>query len=333
MNRLQMKKIWVLTLLPLLLLNLQGLACFQHMGEPFVSRYEESKKTFPVPKGHQVEHLEHEGEFWSVYRAEFNRGRYEGSIDYGALLVYRKEFAQAEEIFAKIIQKWPDKYEACANYGTILEVNGKLEEALKWLKKAIEISPNSHEGSEWLHLAIIEDKIANRKTVQGPALTGQDFGEEAEPKPVVSKQATRKLQRDLFYQLNERMTFIEPKDPYIAALLFELGNACLLLDDRKSALKNYEAAQRYGFHSSLLQKRKAFAQSTKPMTFAFPAAPEPDTATPAPAKVAQAPITPAPAAPAQAPERSPGRLIYLLGILVVAIASLVMRMRRRRGKS
>ncbi len=313
----QMKNKSVFTLLALLGLSIPCLACLQHMGEAFAKRYRISQKTYPVPLGHKIQEIENAAYLESSFIADFGSGDFEGSIDYGVLKVYQGKYAQAEEIFAKIIQKWPEKYEACANYGTILEVNGKLEEALKWLKKAIEISPNSHEGSEWLHLAIIEDKLTKHKQISGAKLTGQDFGNEAEPKPVVDRPATRKLQKDLFYQLNERMTFIEPKDPYIAALLFELGNTCILLDDRKSALENYASAERYGFKSALLKKRKDFAKSDAPMTQTFPPVPvEVEIAASPDSAAAAAPVSEPPAsAPTEAPE-TPQKSIPWLHILI-----------------
>ncbi len=266
----QMKKILALVALGFCLFS-QLNACLWQFMKDFSRRQESSMRLFPVPHGHAFNTADPSFDtFKEESRLGYELGRFEISIDYGVWRVYEGKYKEAEEIFAKIIKKWPDKYEACANYGTILEVNGKLQDAHKWLQKAIKINPGSHEGTEWLHVKIIEAKIVHMNPVSGAALTGHDFGQETEPKPDADTVVMRALQHALFYQLNERMTFIQPKDPYIAALLFELGNVCLLFNDRKSAHENYVAAERYGLSTKLLKQRKGLAISNKPLAYSFP---------------------------------------------------------------
>ncbi|MCB9034961.1 MAG: hypothetical protein H6553_14080 [Chitinophagales bacterium] len=51
------------------------------------------------------------------------------------------------------------------------------------------------------------------------------------------------------------MTFIKPKDPIIAQLLFELGNINAINYDVKSGLEVYLVAKEYGYTSDLIDKR------------------------------------------------------------------------------
>jgi hypothetical protein len=60
----------------------------------------------------------------------------------------------------------------------------------------------------------------------------------------------------LYYQLNERISFIQPKDKIIAALLFELGNVSYLTGAKAEASTLYEKAKEYGFENSLLKSRE-----------------------------------------------------------------------------
>jgi hypothetical protein len=63
------------------------------------------------------------------------------------------------------------------------------------------------------------------------------------------------LREALYYQLNERMSFIKQKDPIVALLLFELGNVTALAQDVTSALRIYDRAIEYGYDSEVLKKR------------------------------------------------------------------------------
>lgn len=63
------------------------------------------------------------------------------------------------------------------------------------------------------------------------------------------------LERTLFYQLNERISFIKPKDKIVAVLLFELGNIKLHKNKLNDAQKIYLKAKEYGFNDALIDQR------------------------------------------------------------------------------
>jgi hypothetical protein len=132
---------------------------------------------------------------------------------------------------------------------------GENQKAYEWIKKSIQINPESHKGSEWLHLKILEAKINNLKDVSGEFLIHTTFGSEAVPKTKLSKKELENLEKALYYQLNERITFIKPKDQIISVLLFELGNIALLNKDYLSASEIYELSKKYGFQEELINKR------------------------------------------------------------------------------
>jgi len=132
---------------------------------------------------------------------------------------------------------------------------GKNKKAYEWIKKSIEIDSKSHKGSEWLHLKILEAKIKNLKEVSGEFLINTTFGLETNPKTKLSKEELEKLEKALYYQLNERITFIKPKDQIVAVLLFELGNIALLTKDYLSTSEIYQLSKTYGFQNELVNKR------------------------------------------------------------------------------
>jgi tetratricopeptide (TPR) repeat protein len=267
-----MKKLILATLLfTVFLPQTRLLACLNGFDDLMHYEIKKSRARFPIPLGHPL-NME-DGEVKSAYQYNeqgYRRGNYQGSIDYALFLIYDKKYEEAEAVLAKLAEKYAGKYAVAANYGTILEVNGKNEEALKWIKKAIAIDPQSHDGSEWIHIAILEAKIRGDQPVSGARMTGHDSGPDSIPHFNLTEKELKKLQQELFFQLNERVTFIPPKDPYIAALLFELGNITLSLDQKKSAKSIYQKAQKYGYAHPLLSARLAIASGT----LAIPAPPD-----------------------------------------------------------
>ena len=331
-----MKKLLLVNAL-VLMFAVSGNACFNGFGESFGESVRMSQASFPVPNGHPVNTKDEDvTETLDVLKREYENGEFEFSIDYGLYLVYDKQYEEAEKVFRNIVGKWPNKYEAASNFGTILEVNGKNAEALKWIKKAISINTNSHDGSEWLHVKILEAKLNPKKAWTGAALTGWDFGSDSMPSTDKTVTELKTLQKQLFFQLNERVTFIQPKDPFIAALMFELGNVTLALGQNSKALSIYKKAKKYGFDDPLIAKRMDVAGFTRPgeseMSVAtdtiihdysaetIPTATIPNDSMETTPTATSAPMGPMPG--------SPWMLIVIVGGLTVAVSALIYFLKR-----
>ena len=67
---------------------------------------------------------------------------------------------EAIELLEELEKKSPGQYAVAANLGTAYELNGDNRKALEWIKKGVERNPESHFGTEWLHVKILEAKIA-----------------------------------------------------------------------------------------------------------------------------------------------------------------------------
>ncbi|MFC4816925.1 MULTISPECIES: tetratricopeptide repeat protein [unclassified Flavobacterium] len=180
--------------------------------------------------------------------------------DKGLVLILQKKYKEALQLYLNIEKKQPNKYSTASNIGTIYELIGDNQKALEWIKKAIEIDPNSHRGSEWIHVNILEAKIKGDNYITGEFLLGTDFGNESSPKKFLDTPKLQKLYRALFYQLNERISLVKPKDKIVATMLFELGNFRLLQKDYANAVIVFEKAKEYGFESELFKKRMMFAK-------------------------------------------------------------------------
>lgn len=175
--------------------------------------------------------------------------------DVGYILIIEKKYQEALKLYLKIEKIKPNRYSTASNIGTLYELMGENKKAYEWIKKSIVINPESHEGSEWLHLKILEAKIKNLKDVSAQFLINTSFGEETVPKSKLSKEELEKLSKSLYYQLNERMTFIKPEDKVISVLLFELGNIVKLIHSNKEAIKIYNISKDYGFRDEIINRR------------------------------------------------------------------------------
>ncbi|OYU96919.1 MAG: hypothetical protein CFE21_01125 [Bacteroidetes bacterium B1(2017)] len=214
---------------------------------PF-AHFDETNKTLLLEKLREAD---------SIYKRS---KKLEDYSDLGSMLIYSGKFLDAKKIFQEIEEKSPGRYQTAANIGTTYELLGQNDSALYWIKRAVEINPNSHEGSEWIHVKILEAKIranGNENYLWTHSILSLDFGDELLP---VNKNNIDldNIQSQLRNQLNERISFIKPKDPIVAQLLFDLGNVCALTMDATSGLQVYRVAKEYGYNSTLFEKRMAY---------------------------------------------------------------------------
>lgn len=181
--------------------------------------------------------------------------------DKGYVYIIEGRYNEALEIYLKIEQLKPNRYSTASNIGTIYELLGENQKALFWINKAIKINPKSHNGSEWLHAKILYAKIGGAKYIDSDFLINTNFGKAEVPKSNLSKSQREALMKSIYYQLNERVTFIKSEDPIIGILLFELANLALLEKKYEEAKEIYEKARDYGFNSQLLKERVYLADS------------------------------------------------------------------------
>jgi len=183
--------------------------------------------------------------------------------DYGLLLVLDGQYDKARDTFLYLESIAPDRYSTAANLGTVYELLGDNGQALAWISRAVEINPASHMRSEWLHVKILEAKLAGASAVTSNFLLNTSFGTDALPRTSLPQAKLLKLRDALFYQLNERVTFIKPTDAIVAQLLFDLGNVAYLSGAKSEAKIIYRKAKEYGYQNSLLSSRLSAVSSRR----------------------------------------------------------------------
>lgn len=254
-----MKKLTFL-LLFLSLSTLRTFACINESRVLLDGRITVSDDFEMTPEGKNLKENRdyYESKSKTLYQTWLSKQNIEDYSDYGVTLLYLGEYKKALSVFQEIEKLSPGLYATAANMGTTYELLGENQSAFDWIRKSIEIDSTSHEGSEWLHLKILEVKIKGNKYLNSDFLIGTNFGKDLLPESDLPVAQLEKLRDHIFYQLKERMSFIQPKEPIVALLLFELGNITAITDDATTALHNYEKAKEYGYSGELLEKRWSY---------------------------------------------------------------------------
>lgn len=173
--------------------------------------------------------------------------------DYGAVLIYLGDYQKAKNVYEGIEKMSPNLYTTASNLGTIYELIGKPDSALFWIKKSMELNSESHFGSEWIHVKLLEFKISGSQNLS-QSLLGLDFGNGKIPVNR-HKYDLKRLQRHLWHQLEERTKLVPPKDQIVGNLYFDMGNILAQVHSVEAALACYDAAKEYGFESKLMDSR------------------------------------------------------------------------------
>jgi tetratricopeptide (TPR) repeat protein len=210
-----------------------------------------------VPYGHMF--VMEDNDYKEIIKDLDKLYRKTNDVDYlsdkGYVLILQGKYEEAVKLYIELEKIKPNRYSTASNLGTAYELLGENEKALFWIKKSFEIDPTSHNNSEWLHVNILEAKIKGGKYVNSDFLITTNFGQEKEPKTDLSRKTLLKLRTELFFQLNERMSFIKDKNEIVALLLFDLGNLHLLVNSPYEAKETYQSAINYGLENSLIKER------------------------------------------------------------------------------
>jgi hypothetical protein len=262
------KNTLLLILVFLLKINIQTYACVNEywdiaQGKLHVHDYEGSLAR--IPNGNNLQHSVVKNLFNQIKERYKKNPSLENYSDYAASLIYQGAYEKGKNMLLDIEAKSPHKYNTAANIGTAYELLGKNDSALFWIKKSVEINFNSHYGSEWIHVRLLEDKIKAQNTegyeryFDTHSILGWDFGTGKKAKDIQHLDLA-KFATHLYYQLTERMTFIKGKDPIIAQLAFDLGNIYSAKNDHRTAAAIYDIARTYGYKGDLFKKRLAYSE-------------------------------------------------------------------------
>lgn len=191
----------------------------------------------------------------------------ENRSDYAAALIYSGCLDEAIKLLNTLEQEASGDYSIAANLGTAYELAGENQLALKWTEEAITRSPDSHLGSEWIHVEILRAKVAWDAGEERKVLN-LNFGLEPLPAELnldrwkAHANTLEELRDQIFFQLTERTDFVPPKDAVVAELLFALANCVATTETIEEALPVYDLAEEYGYsNTALLRARRTHLEN------------------------------------------------------------------------
>ncbi|HKP70668.1 MAG TPA: hypothetical protein VJV05_15380 [Pyrinomonadaceae bacterium] len=164
---------------------------------------------------------------------------------------------KAIKILEEIERTDPGRYYTAANLGTAYELNGEDAKALEWIREGITRNADAHNGSEWLHVKILEAKlslakdpnwltnnsvigvhrISNEQLLMTGDVTAGNLG-----RPI----DLNLVEKALIYQLHERLEFIEAPEGVVANLLYDLSRILARTRGPEHATIVRAFAQSYG---------------------------------------------------------------------------------------
>lgn len=194
----------------------------------------------------------------------------EHTNDLAVARILAGQYDEAIELLREAETKAPGKSaKIAANLGTALELKGGADEdALHWIREGIKRDATEHDGSEWLHVRILETKIrlaADPKWLEKNTVLGLDFGVDEVPvAPAIlpidkdgKLKGVDELIGDIEYQLEERKKFVKAPDA-IAGDLYATAGDLIYAGSDGSPVAFYENAVSHGApRAELVAKRIA----------------------------------------------------------------------------
>lgn len=215
---------------------------------------------------------------WEFALADATTAKSRGAISFdensiAVALIHLGRTEEALKILERLEKNRPSSYYTAANLGTVYELLGNNEKAYEWIAESMKRNPDSHFGTEWLHLKILKAKQAIKKDPQWidkNSVLGIDWelisGDLSkvqvsdDRKVVYNADAVRKA---IEYQLHERTEFVKPPDPTVASLLYDLS--FLVRHSRSEEHRNLvlKAAHAYGYPNTATSSPALAAPATK----------------------------------------------------------------------
>jgi hypothetical protein len=200
----------------------------------------------------------------SILEAKIKKSNsYKHKSDLALVLLKLGEKENSLKILQQLIKKFPNEYNIVANLGTAYELNGKNDSALFYIKKAVKLNPDSHKGSEWIHVKILEAKLALQKDpeyLKQNSVLNLDLNYQVlqDQKPVGEElEKLLSVKKQLAWQLKERIAFVAAPDPIVSDLLLDLANLVALTDYLEYSMYVYNQALDYSppHNAKLLEAR------------------------------------------------------------------------------
>jgi len=225
-----------------------------------------------VASGNKAGVAEEIAKLEAAYRKEPNL-QHTNDLAVGRLLTGRH--SEAISLLKEAEKRFPGQAIVAANLGTAYELSGNDAEALGWIREGVRRDPQEHEGTEWLHVKILEAKTAlsrDPEWLKKNTVLGLNFGDAEVPvMPAMLPQNEKgeartpaEIGRAISYQMYERKKFVPPPNAVIGDLYaargdlsYAVGRPRRFADRIGDPANDYAEALQYGAaRQALVQQRK-----------------------------------------------------------------------------
>jgi len=170
--------------------------------------------------------------------------------DVAALYIFDGQYQRAINLLNENINDKETNYNFCSNIGVAYELVGQLDSALYWTKKGVELNPESHRKSEWIHIRILEIEIEMQKDPNWLSKHNIfDFELPLDSSFITfpDNLALESFIDELGFQLRERTYFVKPhhQDKLVASLILILADGIAKKYDTHKSKDTYLLAAQY----------------------------------------------------------------------------------------
>ena len=203
-------------------------------------------------------------------KIELDANDYKSKSNYAVNVMKLGKVDEALEILKELQLSYPNEYNINANLGTAYELSGQLDSAYKYISKGYKMNRNSHRGSEWIHVKILEAKI---KAKGNPAWFRSHSIIDVDS--IIRKVKTggniryylQTFERHLQYQIRTRAPFTPSPNMVIANLLVSMGDVESEVGTYENGILAYAYALEFQYDPSyermIKSKIKAFNKKHK----------------------------------------------------------------------
>ncbi|MBD0254239.1 MAG: hypothetical protein ICV83_00860 [Cytophagales bacterium] len=156
------------------------------------------------------------------------------------------EYGPSLRMLQRLYRQHPGEYALAANLGTLYELNGKPDSALFYIRRGMALNPTAHQGSEWVHVRILQAKLNGQKDpdwLAHHAVLGIHGG--AKKDTLEGYYPYLDTVMHITYQLQERIPFTPAPDRLMARLLNEYADLLARELSMESAFTAYQMALVY----------------------------------------------------------------------------------------
>lgn len=259
----------VLLLICLNLISVVGLTCGNEYGHKVDGSVMHSRFFYLTPGQLKFDTVklkkqitDYDNQYWQVNVSSaqiISQDKDQALSNKALALMKLGKVKEARAILEPLVRRNQNEYTMCANLGTVYELSGELDSALKYISRGLELNSNSHWGSEWIHVELLNAKI-KRKRDKNYILNNRILSDElleSNRDTAIKKRFRRnsRILRNIYMQARTRARFTPAPNEVMCNLLLSAGDFAQKNDTYENAFMAFAYARKYA--KGYIQRRES----------------------------------------------------------------------------